>query len=106
LWIDDSPGWTTWRIDPESGLITKTIKGNLVGDWGGYVWISQRIGIQGFDPASGAKGPSRPDGAGQVYACGAPLMVESARRDFTSQCGLAEDEFFADAFTPATPAAG
>ena len=35
----------------------------------------------------------------QVYACGAPIMVESAQRDFVSQCGLPEAEFLADAFT-------
>ena len=41
-----------------------------------------------------------PDLSGyQVYACGAPVMVESARKDFTSQNGLPEEEFFADAFT-------
>ncbi len=39
----------------------------------------------------------------QVYACGAPVMVEAAHRDFTSQCGLPEEEFFSDAFTPAVP---
>lgn len=37
--------------------------------------------------------------AHQVYACGAPIMVESAHRDFVAQRGLPEDEFFADAFT-------
>ncbi len=37
--------------------------------------------------------------AHQVYACGAPVMVEAARRDFIGQHGLPEDEFFADAFT-------
>jgi CDP-4-dehydro-6-deoxyglucose reductase len=37
--------------------------------------------------------------AWQVYACGAPAMVDAARKDFTTQCGLAEDQFFADAFT-------
>jgi CDP-4-dehydro-6-deoxyglucose reductase len=37
--------------------------------------------------------------AHQVYACGAPIMVESARRDFVAQCGLPADEFHADAFT-------
>jgi CDP-4-dehydro-6-deoxyglucose reductase, E3 len=37
--------------------------------------------------------------AHQVYACGVPIMVESARRDFTAQCGLPEEEFYADAFT-------
>lgn len=41
-----------------------------------------------------------PDLAGyEVYACGAPAMVEAARRDFAAQCGLPEDAFFADAFT-------
>jgi len=37
----------------------------------------------------------------QVYACGAPVMVEAARRDFTSRHGLPEQEFYADAFTSA-----
>lgn len=41
-----------------------------------------------------------PDLSGhQVYACGAPVMVDSARRDFTAQCGLPQDEFYSDAFT-------
>ncbi|NYT85764.1 CDP-6-deoxy-delta-3,4-glucoseen reductase [Pollutimonas harenae] len=35
----------------------------------------------------------------QVYACGAPVMVDSARKDFIHQGGLPEEEFFADAFT-------
>ena len=35
----------------------------------------------------------------QVYACGAPIVVESAKRDFVQQCKLPEDEFYADAFT-------
>lgn len=43
-----------------------------------------------------------PDLSGyQVYACGAPIVVDSARADFTAQCGLPEDEFFADAFISA-----
>jgi CDP-4-dehydro-6-deoxyglucose reductase len=37
----------------------------------------------------------------QVYACGAPVMVEAARRDFSALAGLPADEFFADAFTTA-----
>ena len=37
----------------------------------------------------------------QVYACGAPIMVNSARTDFSSQCHLPEEEFFADSFTSA-----
>jgi len=35
----------------------------------------------------------------QVYACGAPVMVDAARADFAAQAGLPEDAFFADAFT-------
>jgi CDP-4-dehydro-6-deoxyglucose reductase, E3 len=42
-----------------------------------------------------------PDLAGyQVYACGAPLMVDAAKADFAA-AGLPEEEFFADAFTSA-----
>ncbi len=40
-----------------------------------------------------------PDLSGhQVYACGSPLMVDAAQRDFVAQCALPEDEFYADAF--------
>ena len=40
-----------------------------------------------------------PDLSGyQVYACGAPAMVDAARTDFAS-AGLPDEEFFADAFT-------
>jgi len=41
-----------------------------------------------------------PDLSGhQVYACGAPVMVEAAQRDFVAACGLPPDEFYADSFT-------
>jgi CDP-4-dehydro-6-deoxyglucose reductase len=41
-----------------------------------------------------------PDLSGHdVYACGAPAMIDAARRDFAARCGLPEDQFFADAFT-------
>lgn len=40
-----------------------------------------------------------PDLSGyQVYACGVPIMVQSAHRDFIAQCGLREENFFSDAF--------
>jgi CDP-4-dehydro-6-deoxyglucose reductase len=35
----------------------------------------------------------------QIYACGAPIMVESAQRDFVARCHLPVEEFYADAFT-------
>jgi CDP-4-dehydro-6-deoxyglucose reductase, E3 len=34
----------------------------------------------------------------QAYACGAPVVIEAARRDFAAQCGLPADEFYADSF--------
>lgn len=35
----------------------------------------------------------------QVYACGAPIVVDSAQRDFVEQRGLPAEEFYADSFT-------
>ncbi len=41
-----------------------------------------------------------PDLSGhEVYACGAPGMVDAGRRDFVALCGLPEEAFFADSFT-------
>ena len=41
-----------------------------------------------------------PDMTGyQVYACGAPIVVNSAQKEFKSACNLPEDAFFADSFT-------
>ncbi len=37
----------------------------------------------------------------QVYACGAPAMVEAARQSFTRTRGLPEEEFYADSFVNA-----
>ncbi len=37
----------------------------------------------------------------QVYACGAPIVVESARDDYSALAGLPAEEFFADSFTTA-----
>jgi CDP-4-dehydro-6-deoxyglucose reductase len=35
----------------------------------------------------------------QVYACGAPIVVDSARREFVAQCHLPDEAFFADSLT-------
>jgi CDP-4-dehydro-6-deoxyglucose reductase len=44
--------------------------------------------------------------AHEVYACGAPIMVESAQRDFVARCGLDPQRFFADSFTSQANKAG
>lgn len=37
--------------------------------------------------------------AHQVYACGAPEMIEAAKKDFSERCGLPLTAFHSDAFT-------
>jgi CDP-4-dehydro-6-deoxyglucose reductase, E3 len=57
--------------------------------WSGRTGFVHRAVMQDFPDLSGH----------QVYACGVPIMVESAKKDFSAACRLPEDEFFADSFT-------
>jgi CDP-4-dehydro-6-deoxyglucose reductase len=57
--------------------------------WGGRSGFVHRAVMADFPDLSGH----------QVYACGVPVMVDAARKDFTSACRLPEDEFYADSFT-------
>jgi len=57
--------------------------------WTGRTGFVHRAVMQDFPDLS----------ALQVYACGVPIMVDSARRDFIALCKLPEDEFYADSFT-------
>ena len=57
--------------------------------WQGRTGFVHRAVMEDFPDLSGH----------QVYACGVPIMVDSARRDFTVACKLPEDEFYADSFT-------
>lgn len=71
----------------------------------GYVPVlSDAPGAAGWDGRLGlvheAVMADLPDLAGyQVYACGAPAMIDAAKRDFVARCGLPKEEFFADSFT-------
>ena len=58
-------------------------------NWSGRTGFVHRAAMQDFPDLSGH----------QVYACGVPIMVDSAKRDFIAHCGLPEDEFYADIFT-------
>jgi CDP-4-dehydro-6-deoxyglucose reductase len=58
-------------------------------DWTGRVGFVHRAVMDDFPDLSGY----------QVYACGAPIVIDSARRDFVAERGLPADEFYADAFT-------
>jgi CDP-4-dehydro-6-deoxyglucose reductase len=57
--------------------------------WNGRTGFVHRVVMEDLPDLSGH----------QVYACGAPIMVDSAQRDFVAQCGLPEEDFLADAFT-------
>jgi len=57
--------------------------------WSGRRGFVHRAVMEDFPDLSGH----------QVYACGVPIMVDSARTDFTTLCRLPEEEFFADSFT-------
>jgi CDP-4-dehydro-6-deoxyglucose reductase len=57
-------------------------------NWQGRIGFVHRAVLQDLPDLSGY----------QVYACGAPIVVESARIDYL-RAGLPEDEFYADAFT-------
>ena len=59
--------------------------------WGGRTGFVHQAVLQDFPDMSGY----------EVYACGAPIVVESARRDFAAKANLPEASFFADAFTSA-----
>jgi CDP-4-dehydro-6-deoxyglucose reductase len=56
--------------------------------WTGRTGFVHRAVMQDFPDLSGH----------QVYACGAPVMVDAARADFSAKCRLPEEEFFADSF--------
>ena len=58
-------------------------------EWTGRTGFVHRAVMEDFPDMSGH----------QVYACGAPVMVDSAQRDFIGVCGLEPDDFLADAFT-------
>jgi CDP-4-dehydro-6-deoxyglucose reductase len=58
-------------------------------NWSGRTGFVHRAVMQDFPDLS----------AHQVYACGVPVMVDAAKRDFTRECKLPAEEFFADSFT-------
>jgi CDP-4-dehydro-6-deoxyglucose reductase, E3 len=59
--------------------------------WTGRTGFVHQAVLQDFPDLSGY----------QVYACGAPIVVESARDQYSAVAGLPPEEFFADSFTSA-----
>jgi CDP-4-dehydro-6-deoxyglucose reductase len=91
-----------WAAEHEGFRYVPVISEALVEDaWAGRSGFVHRAAMEDFPDLS----------AHQVYACGVPIMVDSARRDFVQRCKLPELEFYADSFTtqadlaqPAQPA--
>ncbi len=59
--------------------------------WAGRGGFVHRAVMEDFPDLSGH----------QVYACGAPVVIDAARRDFSAHCALPPEEFYADPFTTA-----
>jgi CDP-4-dehydro-6-deoxyglucose reductase len=88
LYLNDLP--TQWAAEHAHFKYVPVISDALPEDaWTGRAGFVHRAVMEDFADLSGY----------QVYACGVPIMVESARRDFTHERRLPIDEFFADSFT-------
>ncbi|MFZ2974280.1 MAG: CDP-6-deoxy-delta-3,4-glucoseen reductase [Ferribacterium limneticum] len=81
-----------WAADHANISYTPVLSEPSAGDeWTGRTGFVHQAVLADFPDLSGY----------QVYACGSPLMIEAAKRDFVAQ-GMPEEEFFADAFTFST----
>jgi CDP-4-dehydro-6-deoxyglucose reductase len=88
LYLDALP--RKWAAEHPRFKYVPVISDGLPEDaWAGRTGFVHRAVMEDFADLSGY----------QVYACGVPVMVESARRDFTHERRLPIDEFFADSFT-------
>jgi CDP-4-dehydro-6-deoxyglucose reductase len=83
-WMQDQVGTT-----PHLKYIPVVSDASAQDAWQGRTGFVHQAVLQDYPDLSGH----------QVYACGAPIVIESARRDFCAIARLPEDEFFADSFT-------
>lgn len=88
LYMNELPA--KWAAEHATFKYVPVISDALPEDhWSGRTGFVHRAVMQDLPDLSGY----------QVYACGVPVMVDAARRDFIAGCGLPEEEFFADSFT-------
>jgi CDP-4-dehydro-6-deoxyglucose reductase len=86
-----------WSVEHPGFKYVPVVSDGLAEDnWRGRTGFVHRAVMEDLPDLSGY----------QVYACGVPIMVDSARRDFTRECRLPENEFYADSFTTAADRAG
>jgi len=88
LYMND---WVQTKVSEMSNLTYVPVISNALPEdhWTGRDGFVHRAVLEDFSDLSGH----------QVYACGAPIVVDSARADYRALGALPEEEFFADAFT-------
>ena len=87
LYMDD---WVQARLleMPNLAYIPVISDATAEDAWTGRTGFVHRAVLEDFPDLSGF----------QVYACGAPIVVDSARKDYSELGGLPEEEFYADSF--------
>ena len=88
LYLDD---WVRSQMQQMPNLRYVPVVSNALPEdgWSGRTGFVHRAVLEDFPDLSGH----------QVYACGAPVVVDSARAEYSAQAGLPPEEFYADAFT-------
>jgi CDP-4-dehydro-6-deoxyglucose reductase len=90
LYMPDLPA--QWAKEyPNFTFIPVLSEAKATDNWQGRTGFVHQAVLDDFDSLAGY----------QVYACGAPPMIDAAKSSFLQQ-GLPEDEFFADSFTYST----
>ncbi len=93
LYLPDLPG--KWQTENPNFTFIPVLSDPAPDDaWPGRTGLVHQAVMDDFQDLAGY----------QVYACGAPPMIDAARRDFTTLRNLPPEEFFADSFTYAAEA--
>jgi len=88
LYLPHLPG--QWQAEHKNFTYIPVLSDPLPTDnWPGRTGFVHKAVMTDFPDLSGY----------QVYACGGPAMIDAARREFTADCRLPREEFFADSFT-------
>ncbi|MFO1317452.1 MAG: CDP-6-deoxy-delta-3,4-glucoseen reductase [Burkholderiales bacterium] len=95
LYLPDLPG--SWQSAHRNFTFIPVLSESRPEDaWRGRTGLVHEAVIADFPDLSGYV----------VYACGAPAMIDAARRDFEARCRLPADQFYADSFTYAAVTEG
>jgi CDP-4-dehydro-6-deoxyglucose reductase len=88
LYLDD---WVRAKLAEMPNLHYVPVISNALPEdnWTGRTGFVHKAVMEDFSDMSGR----------QVYACGAPIVVDSARAEFAALAKLAPEDFFADSFT-------